>query len=323
MDNVILVQYPYKNHGSEDILAMLKQRLLFAFPTIAVILCLAWLDEKPGIKGIALMPVLLVSLGFLCKELLDLLAAGGLHPRRSSVYLGTFLMAVCCWAICVGHYHERWHFPGMRDLDDVAWRWAAGAAMGMLFTFAGSILIAFAGEMWRYKRPGGVTINLAGAVFIMGYLGLLVCFIILLRMTYGLVPLLMMIAIVKMNDTGAFLVGRICGRHKMAPELSPKKTIEGGIGGLAFAIGTSWFCFYFLNPAEVTIPNWLFFGLTVALAGSLGDLAGSLIKRDVGKKDSGSLIPGFGGFLDLFDSLILAAPVAFFWWTFCVVGKNL
>ena len=205
---------------------MLKQRLLFAFPTIAVILGLAWLDEQLDIKGIALMPVLLVSLGFLCRELLDLLAEGGLHPRRSSVYLGTFLMAVCCWAICVGHYQERWYFPGTKNLDDAAWRWAAGAAMGILFTFAGGILIAFAGEMWRYKRthlrPGSVTINLAGAVFIMGWLGLLVCFIILLRMTYGLVPLLMMIAVVKMNDTGAFLVGRMFGRHKMAPELSPK-----------------------------------------------------------------------------------------------------
>jgi len=297
---------------------MLKQRLLFALPTIAVILVLAFIDEWLPVKGVALLPVLLVSLGFLCRELLDLLSAGGLHPRRSSVYLGTFLMAVCCWIICVGHYHERMYFPGMKDLDDVAWQWAAGAAMGILFTFAGSILIAFVGEMWRYKRPGGVTINLAGGVFIMGYLGLLVCFVIMLRMTYGLVPLLMMIAIVKMNDTGAYTVGRIFGRHKMAPELSPKKTIEGGIGGLVFAVFTSWFCFYVLNPAPAKIPNWLFFGLAVALAGSLGDLAGSLIKRDVGKKDSGSLIPGFGGVLDLFDSIILAAPVAFFWWTFCV-----
>ncbi|MCL2117402.1 MAG: phosphatidate cytidylyltransferase [Planctomycetaceae bacterium] len=297
---------------------MLKQRLLFALPAIAVILALAYIDEMLPIKGVALLPVLLVSLGFLCGELLDLLSAGGLHPRRSSVYIGTFLMAVCCWVICVGHYHERLYFPGMGQLGDVAWKWAAGAAMGILFTFAGGILVAFAGEILRYKRPGGVTINLAGAVFIMGYLGLLVCFIILLRMTYGLVPLLMMIAIVKMNDTGAYTVGRMFGRHKMAPELSPKKTIEGGIGGLVFGVLTSWFCFSVLNPAPATVTNWLFFGLAVALAGSLGDLAGSLIKRDVGKKDSSSLIPGIGGFLDLFDSLILAAPVAFFWWTFCV-----
>ncbi len=298
---------------------MLKQRLLFALPTVAVILGLAWLDDRLVVKGVALMPVLLVSLAFLCRELLDLLSAGGLHPRRSSVYFGTFLMAVCCWIICVGHNNDRLNFPGMGQLDDEAWRWAAGAAMGILFTFAGGILIAFAGEMWRYKRPGGVTINLAGAVFLMGYLGLLVCFIILLRMTYGLIPLLMMIAIVKLNDVGAYTVGRIFGRHKMAPELSPKKTIEGGFGGLAFAVFTSWFWFYFLQPAPAFVPNWLFFGLAVAMAGSLGDLAGSLIKRDVGKKDSGSLIPGFGGFLDLFDSLILAAPVAFFWWTFCVL----
>jgi len=300
---------------------MLKLRLLFAFPLVAVILGLAWVDEYIPVKGVALMPVFLISLSFLCRELLDLLSAGGLHPRRSTVYLGTFLMAVCCWVICVGHYHDRMYFPGMKNVDDVAWRWAAGAAMGILFIFAGGILIAFAGEMWRYKRPGGVTINLAGSVFIMGYLGLLTCFIILLRMTFGLGPLLMMIAIVKMNDTGAYTVGRIFGRHKMAPELSPKKTIEGGFGGLVFAVTTSWFCFTFLKTADVIVTNWLFFGLVVALAGSLGDLAGSLIKRDVGKKDSGSLIPGFGGFLDLFDSLILAAPIAFFWWTFCVV-KN-
>jgi len=101
---------------------MLKQRLLFALPTIAVILGLAYIDNMLMVKGVALMPVFLVSLGFLCRELLDLLSAGGLHPRRSSVYLGTFLMAVCCWAICVGHalgegqaekLHERWYFPGM------------------------------------------------------------------------------------------------------------------------------------------------------------------------------------------------------------------
>ena len=301
---------------------MLKQRLLFALPTVAVVLLLAYIDGHLTIKGLALMPVLLVSLGFLCKELLDLLSAGGLHPRRSTVYLGTYLMAICCWAICVGHYHDRWTLVHLLEpVDEVAWRWAAGAAMGILFTFAGGILIAFAGEMWRYKRHeslGGVTINLSGAVFIMGYLGLLTCFIIMLRMTYGLVPLLMMIAIVKLNDVGAYTIGRIFGRHKMAPELSPKKTIEGGVGGLIFSVFTSWFCFYFISEAPPTVANWLWFGLVVALAGSLGDLAGSLIKRDVGKKDSSTLIPGFGGLLDVFDSLIIAAPVAFFWWTFCV-----
>jgi phosphatidate cytidylyltransferase len=268
------------------------------------------------------MPILLASLAIISKELLDLFAEGGLHPRRSTVYLGTLLMAICCWGICVGHNHAvltASQTPQTEIEQDVAaWHWAAGAAMGILFTFAGGILIAFTGEMWRYKRPGGVIINLAGSVFMMGYLGLLSCFIILLRMTYGLLPLLTMITIVKMNDVGAYAIGRIFGRHKMTPHLSPKKTIEGGIGGLIFAIFASWFCFYVVNAETPIFRNWFFFGLAVALSGSLGDLAGSLIKRDVGKKDSGSLIPGFGGFLDLFDSLILAAPVAFFWWTFCV-----
>ncbi|MDR1384945.1 MAG: phosphatidate cytidylyltransferase [Planctomycetaceae bacterium] len=301
---------------------MLKLRLLFAIPTILVLLALAFLDNMLPIKGAALMPVLLISIVLVSKELLDLFAEGGLHPRRSTVYLGSLLMALCCWGICVGHDRAITTLPTLSQSDSqedvVALHWAAGAAMGILFTFAGGILIAFSGEMWRYKRPGGVTINLAGAVFMMGYLGLLSCFIILLRMTYGLLPLLTMIAIVKMNDAGAYTIGRIFGRHKMAPELSPKKTVEGGIGGVIFAIFASWFCFCILNAAESIVRNWFFFGLVIAISGSLGDLAASLIKRDVGKKDSGSLIPGFGGFLDLFDSLILAAPVAFFWWTFCV-----
>jgi phosphatidate cytidylyltransferase len=301
---------------------MLKLRLLFAIPTIFGLLLLAYIDEQLPIKGIVLMPFFLVCIGIVCKELLDLFAAGGLHPRRSTVYLGTLLMALCCWGICVGHNSAVMISPQAPqtelEKEVVAWHWAAGAAMGILFTFAGGILIAFSGEMWRYKRPGGVTINLAGAVFMMGYLGLLSCFIILLRMTYGLLPLLTMIAIVKMNDAGAYTIGRIFGRHKMAPELSPKKTVEGGIGGVIFAVFASWLCFCIFNAAESIWRNWFFFGLAIAISGSLGDLAGSLIKRDVGKKDSSSLIPGFGGFLDLFDSLILAAPVAFFWWTFCI-----
>jgi len=73
---------------------------------VAVIIGLAFLDAKLPIKGCVLMPLWLVCLTFLCKELLDLLAAGGMHPRRSTVYVGTLLMAVCCWGICVGHYYH-------------------------------------------------------------------------------------------------------------------------------------------------------------------------------------------------------------------------
>ncbi|MDR1959732.1 MAG: phosphatidate cytidylyltransferase [Planctomycetaceae bacterium] len=293
---------------------MLIWRMVIGVPVVLLLIGLCILDNLFCIKGIVLLPLFGVCLFFLCKEFLDLLHAGGLYPRRFTVYGGTLLMTVSCWVICVGHDY-------MVCLDSAGhaathWEWAAGrASMGMVLVFASGILVAFAGEMWRYKRPGGVTINLAGAVFAMAYLGLLACFLVLLRMVYGIGELLSYVMIVKMNDIGAYTVGRLLGRHKMAPELSPKKTIEGGLGGLAFALFGSWFSLTILMSRHTDFIEWFSYGIAVALAGALGDLAGSLIKRDVQIKDSGTLVPGFGGFLDIFDSLLIAAPVAFFWWT--------
>lgn len=293
---------------------MLSWRFAIGIPVVLTLIGLCWLDNILPVRGMILLPMFLICLFFLCKELLDLLHAGGLHPRRSTVYGGTFLMLICCWVICAGHnYMVDGGIP-----DNSRWEWGAGrASMGMILVFASGILIAFAGEMWRYKRPGGVTINLAGAVFVMAYLGLLCCFLVLMRMTYGIMELLSLVIVVKINDIGAYTVGRLLGRHKMAPELSPKKTIEGGLGGMLFAIFGAWFSFKVLMPSfEVHWIGWFSYGISVALAGALGDLAGSLIKRDVQIKDSGKLVPGFGGFLDIFDSIIISAPVAFFWWTF-------
>ena len=295
---------------------MLFWRIVIGIPVVLILVGLFYLDELFFIRGVVLMPLFLVCLYFLCTELLNLLHAGGLHPRRSTVYIGTYMMTFCCWLICAGH-----NYIAEKNLtNEMLWKWSAGgASMGMILVLASGVLIAFVGEMWRYKRPGGVTINLAGAVFVMGYLGLLTCFLILLRMVHGILPLLSMVIVTKMNDTGAYTVGRLMGRHKLAPELSPKKTIEGGIGGVVFAVFGGWFFFNVLCPQnDVGVVGWASYSIVVALAGALGDLACSLIKRDVGIKDSGTLVPGFGGFLDLFDSLILAAPVAFFWWTFCL-----
>jgi phosphatidate cytidylyltransferase len=105
----------------------------------------------------------------------------------------------------------------------------------------------------------------------------------------------------------------------MAPVLSPGKTIEGALGGIAFACLGSWLALDVLFPAmtggdELPPRLWLAYGAVIGLCGMAGDLAESLLKRDVGRKDSSDWLPGFGGVLDLLDSVLFAAPVAYVWW---------
>ena len=149
------------------------------------------------------------------------------------------------------------------------------------------------------------------------------------RLVYGIGALLSWIIVVKMGDTGAYAVGRLIGRHKMAPSISPGKTIEGALGALVFACLGSWLTFRWIvplfaaegSPAPALWYGWLLFGVLVGGAGILGDLAESLLKRDVGVKDSSTWMPGFGGVLDILDSLLLSAPVAWFCWAFGLVGR--
>jgi phosphatidate cytidylyltransferase len=187
---------------------------------------------------------------------------------------------------------------------------------------------AFVGEMRRYEKPGGVMVNLALTVFALVYVGLLLSFMIQLRVlggsTLGMLALAGMIVVVKMGDIGAYAIGRLLGRHKMAPKLSPGKTIEGAIGGLVFSCLGAYFLFQYLMPRlDATSSGgppfaWLVFGVVVGAAGMIGDLAESLFKRDMGVKDSSAWMPGFGGVLDLIDSTLVAAPVAYLCWTLLV-----
>ena len=125
------------------------------------------------------------------------------------------------------------------------------------------------------------------------------------------------------NDTGAYCVGSLLGRHKLFPRISPAKSWEGSIGGavfvLAMAYGISW-----LDNAQIadmdhptrlgmallTMPQWLGLGLVVVVFGTWGDLVESLFKRTLGIKDSGNILPGHGGMLDRFDSSLMAIPAA-------------
>jgi phosphatidate cytidylyltransferase len=166
----------------------------------------------------------------------------------------------------------------------------------------------------------------------MVYLGLLMSFLAILRLAAGpggkatgLLLLFAVIFIAKMCDSGGFLIGKPFGRTPLAPLLSPTKTVEGAIGGVAFALLAAWLVGTYVQPwlapamPAVEPWRWLLFGGLIALAAMLGDLAESLVKRDMERKDAASWLPAFGGALDVIDSLLFAAPAGYLAWRFGLV----
>ncbi|MDD5628518.1 MAG: phosphatidate cytidylyltransferase, partial [Elusimicrobia bacterium] len=122
----------------------------------------------------------------------------------------------------------------------------------------------------------------------------------------------MLFIAVWLTDTAAYAAGRAFGRHKLAEGLSPKKTWEGAAAGFLFAVGSVYLLQRLLAPAGLGPRGALALGALIGLCGQLSDLAESLVKRAVGAKDSGDLLPGHGGVMDRFDSFILAAPAAYY-----------
>ena len=112
------------------------------------------------------------------------------------------------------------------------------------------------------------------------------------------------------NDSGAYCVGSLIGRHKLFPRISPGKSWEGSIGGGIFVLAAAWGISHYLDQTMLTLPQWLGLGLVVVVFGTWGDLVESLFKRTLGIKDSGNILPGHGGMLDRFDSSLMAIPAA-------------
>jgi phosphatidate cytidylyltransferase len=276
---------------------------------IAALFGLMWLDHRAQTAGLWMIGLaLIVGLGG-ANEVVELLKSGGLRPRADIIYGGTVLV------IASNAIPLIWRtVPESQALERTAWP---------LLAFMLVILAAFVGEMRRYQKPGGVMVNVSLAIFGVAYIGLLLSFCAQLRLLWGrdpgLIALAALVIVVKMGDTGAYTCGRLFGHHKMTPLLSPGKTWEGLGGGMAFALLGSWIAFHLL-PQAIGVElaqrplSWIAFGLAVGLAGVIGDLAESLFKRDMGRKDSSNWMPGFGGLLDLLDSILFAAPVAYLVW---------
>ena len=153
------------------------------------------------------------------------------------------------------------------------------------------------------------------AVTAMGflYVPVMLTYFVLIPKTLGIVPLLFVIAVVKLSDMGGFAIGMTFGRHKMCPSISPNKSWEGLLGSvLGACLMASVFKLSTDYAAGFSWARVAAFGVAAALVGTLGDLVESRMKREVGVKDSATFMPaGLGGFLDMFDSLIFAPALLY------------
>jgi phosphatidate cytidylyltransferase len=281
---------------------MLKTRLWMGTFLIALVICVLLFDPSPCYPFLLLLVIFLAVGGSV--ELYQLIgAAHGLPLWLSSG--SVLLMLLANWPAHL--------WPGFFGND--SWRLVCAALTTV-------VLVSFLVEMTVFSSPshaaeppptlGRVTIRLSLLVWITVYLGLLPSFLIQLRW-FSVAALALGIFIPKCGDMGAYFTGRLLGRRSLAPVLSPKKTWEGLLGGLLLSAAAA---VAINRPLSVVRGgDWMAaaFGLVVGGAGALGDLAESMIKRDCRCKDASQMMPGFGGVLDVIDSILFAAPIAYGW----------
>jgi phosphatidate cytidylyltransferase len=291
---------------------MVWTRLATGLLLILGVAAILWLDSKLE-PYFPFWLATCLALGILgAREMLGLLTASGLAPQPPVVLGGIIGLVASNWVPHVTGHLLGTEYRATGAFDALAYP---------LWTFVAIVMASFLVEGARFRQPGGATLAVAGSLLAVSYVGLLGSFLVQLRWLdgpqWGLVPLIGFIATAKGTDTGAYTLGRLAGRHKLWPVLSPNKTIEGSLGGLAFALGASSLVFGLARWWSLPALGWtgaLGFGLVVGIAAQLGDLMESMLKRDSARKDASDTLPGFGGILDLIDSLLFAAPVAYGHW---------
>jgi phosphatidate cytidylyltransferase len=194
------------------------------------------------------------------------------------------------------------YFAGQRDLGI--------SANTLMLAMIG--ITALVTLIWRMpKGEQGYVRDCAASLFIIGYIPLLGSFVgLMLADDFGRMRVITYLAVVILGDIGGYAAGVLFGKHQMAPRISPKKTWEGFAGSLVFGVAGA----VALAIWGLQAPFWvgIILGLVLVVVGACGDLIESLIKRDVGIKDMSSILPGHGGVMDRLDSLLVAAPAAWF-----------
>lgn len=300
---------------------MLRQRLLVSSLLIPLLVGLFAWDHQLGPRApvlLILVTVLAVRLSF---ELVQLLHRRGLQASWPLAGIGAAVLVVSGWP------GELWAgvcecLVGGSPLERVA------GALAML------VLVLLLVHALRFREPGSSLGGLGADVLVVVYTGFLLIVTVQLRWTprpeLGYLALGSLVVAAKMGDTGAYTLGRLFGRKKLHPRLSPGKTWMGALGAvLGAALGAvawlEWGRVAFETgdageslQAASGLPVWLWaalYGAVIGVAGLIGDLCESLMKRDAEVKDSAALFPGMGGTLDLLDSILYAGPVAWLFWT--------
>ena len=291
---------------------MLGWRLLMSVILVPSLVGLFWLDHRIGASAWVL---LVFGLFVACRnayELTDLMADRNMKPHFPVAAGLSLLIVVSAWA----HTLFRIDQYSIQTLL-VSLGYIGGA-------LAISFCILLAVEAWRYEQPGKSMESLGCNLIIVLYAGGLMAVTAQLRwfprVESGYFVIGSMIICVKAGDTFAYTFGRLWGKRKMASKLSPGKTWMGLFGAIFGSALGGWLWLTFAGTLFASKPTpasmWIvvFYSVSVGLTGLVGDLCESLIKRDVAKKDSAALMPGFGGLLDLLDSPLFAGPFALIWW---------
>jgi len=187
-----------------------------------------------------------------------------------------------------------------------------------LFFIVAACLSLFLLQFTRHESSQAI-VAISATLFGILYVSWFFSFIIKLKLLsdaslglYGASLVLFLLLVTKLGDVGAYFVGTYFGKHSLVPRISPKKSVEGALGGLIFSILAAYFAKALL-PLKVTAYHPLILGFLLGVLGQVGDLSESLVKRDCQVKDSGTIIPGMGGVLDIIDSLLFTAPIFYFY----------
>lgn len=293
---------------------MLKYRLIFGPLLIVLLLGVVviddWLDtvQLSGFwrdlfrgrddlpRGLALFALSLIAVTLAARELSNIFACQGIATRKTLTTVAGILGLTLSYCI-----------PNQTQAVDAI----ALLATGMVLVFVASILTFCQG-----RNVQGVVAAAGAVMFAMVYLGLMMGFFLAIRRYHSAWWIVGIILATKACDSGAYFTGRSIGRHKLIPWLSPGKTWEGLFGGLIWSalagLLLAWMSQKFLaGNDQVALRTGLWWGLIFGLVGVFGDLLKSVLKRGAGIKDSSSLLPGLGGVLDVLDSPLMVAPVAF------------
>lgn len=258
-----------------------------------------WLAGPDGTlpPGIVLFGVMFATSVLAARELSTILEDKGIEASKRMMTLAAGLGLVVSCLI-----------PDRLGAVDAA-AVVSGAAVA---TLGGSLLFYS-----RHRTVKGVVASVGGTLLAFVYLGLTFGFLLAVRREHSAWAVVWIIIVTKSCDIGAYFTGVTLGRHKLIPWLSPGKTWEGLVGGVVTAALVAWAGMALLTR-ELGLPApapWvpISAGVLFALVGQAGDLVASLFKRDAGIKDSGRVLPGFGGVLDLIDSPLMVAPAAYLW----------